>query len=255
MKIVLIGSSGAMGHVVESVVNKQKAGQIVAGFQEEVDTSRAFPTFSDFNEMNQYFTSEGKADVIIDFSTAALTEELLEFAQKQKLPIMLATTGQTPEQEAKIKEAAKHIAILDTHNTSIGVNVMEKAVGDLTKALYPLGYDVEIIEKHHRYKVDAPSGTAKMLYDSVTNNTSEDNIEVDGRSGISEPRKHQEIGVHAIRGGDIVGEHTVIFANNQEVLEITHRAGSKEIFASGAIRGATFILDKEAGIYDMHDAL
>lgn len=251
MKIILIGSSGAMGKVVVNLVSSMDGYEVIAGIQSD-DLDQGFPYSSDFSKLNDLAQ---EADVIIDFSTPVLTDQVVDFALNNKLPLILATTGQNEEQNVKIEKASQIIPILNSHNTSIGVNVMEEIVQELTKKLYPLGYDVEIIEKHHRYKIDAPSGTAEMLLEAVEKNTGENNEAVYGREGISDQRQHNQIGMHSIRGGDIVGEHTVLFAANQEVIEITHRAGSKEIFAKGAIQAAEFLVKKESGLYDMHDAL
>lgn len=254
MKIILIGSDGAMGKVVYNL-SEELDYTVVAGLQATVADNGPFPIATDFDELSAVVDSlKEQPDVIIDFSVPFLTDGLLHFAVKHNLPIMLATTGQTPEQEVKIQQAGEQIAILDTHNTSIGVNVMQKVTQQLSEILYPLGYDIEIIEKHHRYKKDAPSGTAKMLLDSVKAGMTEDAQEVYGREGVGEAREHREVAVHAIRGGDIVGEHTVLFAGNQETIELTHRAGSKELFARGAIAGAKFLKDVKApGIYSMND--
>ena len=254
MNIILIGSDGAMGKVVTEI-SKELGHQVIAGLQSTEETEQPFPIATNFDDLTQVVEGlDLKPEVMIDFSTPHLTEELLAFAVAQKLPLMLATTGQTEEQAQAIQEASKSVAILDTHNTSIGVNVMQEVSKHLSKVLYPLGYDIEIIEKHHRYKKDAPSGTAKMLLDSVEEGMSESATKVYGREGIGEAREHQEVGLHAIRGGDIVGEHTIIFANNQETLEITHRAGSKELFARGAMAGAEFLINQaDPDIYSMSD--
>ncbi len=251
MRIILVGANGAMGQTLKQLVNKTDNYQIVAGIQEG-EPSEEFPVFANFDDLSQETI---EADVIIDFSHVSLTEALLDYAVGHQLPIMLATTGQNETQEAKIEQASQSIPILNAHNTSIGVNVMEYIVGEMTKLLYPLGYDIEIIEKHHRYKKDAPSGTAMMLKDASLKEIEESVDIVHGRSGIGEERAHQEIGIHAVRGGNIVGEHTVIFANNEETLELIHRAGSKDIFARGALMGAAFVVDASPGLYTMTDAL
>lgn len=254
MNILLIGSDGAMGKVVRSIAPEFNH-QVVLGLQAEADLESDIPLATNFEELGEKLNQlSEKPEVIIDFSTPKLTDSIVEFAVNYQLPLMLATTGQTAEQEEKIQEAANKIAIIDAHNTSIGVNVMEKIIEQMTSILSPLGYDIEIIEKHHRYKKDAPSGTAKMLLDAVERGLSEEPSVVYGREGAEAQRQLGEVGVHAIRGGDIVGEHTVIFANNQEVLELTHRAGSKELFARGAISAAEFLAKQtKSGIYSMND--
>lgn len=254
MNIILIGSDGAMGKVIRTL-SPDLHHHVVMGLQAHPSDESDIIIATTFEELDSKMSQlTNKADVIIDFSTPKLTDALLEFAVNHKLPIMLATTGQTAEQEALIEEAAQHIAIIDAHNTSIGVNVMERIVEQMTSILSPLGYDIEIIEKHHRYKIDSPSGTAKMLLDAVEKGMEVDPTIIYGREGNDTQRSSKEVGVHAIRGGDIVGEHTVLFANNQEVLELTHRAGSKELFARGAISAAEFLTQQEqAGIYSMND--
>lgn len=251
MKIILVGSSGAMGQTIAQLVSNTGKHEIVAGIQ-EMAVEGPIPYFSNFEALK---AAKIEADVIIDFSHVSLTDALITFAVEQQLPVMLATTGQNADQEANITAASETIAILNAHNTSIGVNVMEHIAGEMTKLLYPLGYDIEIIEKHHRYKKDAPSGTAVMLKDAIVNNMPEEAVVNHGRSGLGEPRRHEEIGIHAVRGGDIVGEHTILFANNQETLELVHRAGSKDIFARGAITGAEFVVNAKPGLYSMTDAL
>lgn len=256
MNIILIGSSGAMGRVVTKIA-AEEGYTIAAGLEAESDAVPVYPAAHSFDGLADLITKENiQADVIIDFSTPALTEDMLEFAVKHKLPIMLATTGHTQEQEQAIIESAKHLPILNTHNTSIGINVMQAVLSQLTKSLQPLGYDIEIIEKHHRYKKDAPSGTAKMLLNTIQSEMNHTGSTVYGREGMSDTKASNEIGVHAIRSGDIVGEHSVIFGNNQESIEISHRAGSKELFAKGALSGAAFLI-KEAkpGLYSMSDVL
>ncbi|XJS09768.1 4-hydroxy-tetrahydrodipicolinate reductase [Aerococcaceae bacterium WGS1372] len=254
MNIILIGSDGAMGKVIQSLAPLMNH-KVVIGLQATQSDESDLLIVTSFKEMEEQMDRFNiEADVMIDFSTPKLTEELLEFAVKHKLPIMLATTGQTADQEALIHESGKDIAIIDAHNTSIGVNVMEKIVEQMTSILSPLGYDIEIIEKHHRYKQDSPSGTAKMLLDAVKKGMIEEPSIVYGREGTETQRQINEVGVHAIRGGDIVGEHSVIFANNQEVIELTHRAGSKELFARGALSAAEFLAKQcENGIYSMND--
>ncbi len=251
MRIILVGANGAMGQTLQHLVTQTENDEIVAGIH-ATGTSEDFPCFTNFDDL---CLANIEADVIIDFSHVSLTEALMEYAVTQQLPIMLATTGQNEAQEERIKHASHSIPILNAHNTSIGVSVMEHIVGEMTRLLYLLGYDIEIIEKHHRFKKDAPSGTAVMLKNASLNEIDDAMKVIHGRSGLGEERSHNEIGIHAIRGGNIVGEHTVIFANNEETLELTHRAGSKDIFARGALMGATFLLKASPGLYSMADAL
>lgn len=256
MKIIMVGSSGAMGRTIIQNLQSVPGHEIVAGFQADDQQVGDFPVFQNFSDLqNALNIGEITADVIIDFSTPILTQQLVKFASSSKLPLLLATTGQSREQIAYIQDASRYVAILDTHNTSIGVAVLTETLKSMTRTLYPLGYDIEIIEKHHRYKKDAPSGTALMLKAALESAIDQETQTIFGRQGISEGRPHHEIAVHAVRAGDIVGEHTVIFANNQETIEITHRAGSKELFAKGALQCAQYIMQQKPGLYSMEDVM
>lgn len=255
MNILLVGASGAMGQAVIQYVS-QTSDQVTVVLQETPDERADYQVFTSFEKMGEYLAeNRQQVDVMIDFSTPKITDRVVAFAKEHRLPLMLATTGQTEEQESFIKAASQQVAIVDTHNTSIGVNVMEALVAQMTKILYPLGYDIEIIEKHHRYKKDSPSGTAKMILDAVQGNIDENTSVLGGREGLEYARPHSEIGVHAIRGGDIVGEHTILFANNQETIELTHRAGTKDLFVRGALQAAHFLMGVEPGLYDMKDVI
>ncbi|MRI81416.1 4-hydroxy-tetrahydrodipicolinate reductase [Aerococcaceae bacterium DSM 109653] len=255
MRILLVGASGAMGQSVVRFV-EQTTDQVTVALQDKESNEERYEVFTTFEAMSQYLTENPEAaDVIIDFSSPKITDDVLKIAEKHQTPLMLATTGQTEEQEQLIKAAAKNVAIVDTHNTSIGVNVMQALVAQMTKMLYPLGYDIEVIEKHHRYKKDSPSGTAKMILKAAQDSIDESTTVLNGRDGVDYQRPHSEIGVHAIRGGDIVGEHTILFANNQETLELTHRAGTKDLFVRGALQAARFLVNAEPGLYDMHDVI
>ncbi|HFI0463747.1 TPA: 4-hydroxy-tetrahydrodipicolinate reductase [Streptococcus suis] len=252
MDIILIGTSGAMGKTIINSLAQNPDHQVVAGLQAETVAQGSFPIYNNFDDLKAAVKEgEVKAQVIIDFSTPALTEDLLDFARASNLPLVLATTGQNADQIAMIQKVSQDIPILDTHNTSIGVSVMAATLKQMAAILYPLGYDIEIIEKHHRYKKDAPSGTALMLKSALEAGIPDQTTTIYGREGLSSGRPHQEIAIHAIRGGDIVGEHTVIFANNQETIELTHRAGDKALFAKGAIHCADFLIKQGPGLYDM----
>lgn len=247
IKAILCGASGKMGGYISSCCENDNEIQIVAGV-DRINKGQKFPIFSKFSDINV------KADVIIDFSTTALLDDLLSFAVKENLPVVIATTGYTNEQISKIKETSKIIPIFFTFNMSLGVNLLcslaKKAAGVLGK-----GFDIEIIEKHHNLKIDAPSGTALMLANAINSEFNDSlKYEYDRHSKRSK-RTENEIGIHSIRGGTIVGEHDVIFAGHDEVITLSHSAGSKEIFAVGAIRAAKFIFDKNAGLYDMNNIM
>lgn len=256
MKIILIGSSGAMGQAIVDYAENHPEIEIYAGLQMRAESEELFPVFYDFDELSDFVREQSlKPDVVIDFSSPILTEKLLSFVKTHQLPLLLATTGHQPAQHALIKEASKEVPIFDTNNTSIGVAVIQKTIYQLTKTLYPLGYDIEIIEKHHRFKKDAPSGTALMLLEAVQSAIEEETSVIYGREGLTEGRAHHEIAIHSVRGGNIIGEHTVLFANNHEVIEIHHQANNKELFVSGAIACSQFVLTRSAGYYQMSDLM
>ena len=246
-KIILCGACGKMGGNVLSLLQEDTQAVAVCGvdaFPREIDL-KVYPTFADVTE---------DADVIIDFSSADNLVERLEFAKNRGIGIVLASTGFTSEDLKMIDEYAKHIAIFRTANLSLGVNLMQALVKAAAQVLGD-SFDVEIIEKHHNLKKDAPSGTALMLADSVNEAFEEKKTLVNGREGIVGARTKNEIGMHAVRGGTIVGEHEVMFAGEDEVLTITHSARSKRVFASGAIRAAKFLQGKGPGMYEMKHLL
>ena len=193
-----------------------------------------------------------KIDGIIDFSHFSLTEEILKYAIEINSPLVIATTGHTDEQKLKIEEASKKIAILKATNTSLGVNIMNQIVSYATKLL--ADFDIELIEKHHNRKIDAPSGTAVTLLEVINESLSEKKNFVYGREG-NKKREKNEIGVHAIRAGNIVGEHTVIFSSGDEIIEIKHEALSRKIFADGAVKAILSLTNKPSGLYLMKDIL
>ena len=193
-----------------------------------------------------------KIDGIIDFSHFSLTEEISKYAIEINSPLVIATTGHTDEQKLKIEEASKKIAILKATNTSLGVNIMNQIVSYATKLL--ADFDIELIEKHHNRKIDAPSGTAVTLLEVINESFSEKKNFVYGREG-NEKREKNEIGVHAIRAGNIVGEHTVIFSSGDEIIEIKHEALSRKIFADGAVKAILSLTNKPSGLYLMKDIL
>ena len=195
---------------------------------------------------------DNKIDGIIDFSHFSLTEEILNYAIEINSPLVIATTGHTDEQKLKIEEASKRIAILKATNTSLGVNIMNQIVSYATKLL--ADFDIELIEKHHNRKIDAPSGTAVTLLEVINESLSEKKNFVYGREG-NKKREKNEIGVHAIRAGNIVGEHTVIFSSGDEIIEIKHEALSRKIFADGAVKAILSLINKPSGLYLMKDIL
>lgn len=246
-KILLCGACGKMGGNVLSLLATDEEAEAVCGvdvFPKEI----GIPVYKRFADVQE------RADVIIDFSSAENVEERLRYAKEQGMGIVLASTGFTAEDLATIDEYAKYIPIFKTANLSLGVNVMQALVKAAAQLLGD-GFDVEIIERHHNLKKDAPSGTALMLADSVNEAFGGTKKYVGGREGIVGARDKAEIGIHAVRGGTIVGEHEVMFAGEDEVITVTHSAASKRVFAVGAIRAAKFLKGKAAGRYEMKDLL
>lgn len=246
-RIILCGACGKMGGNVLSLLSEDNEAVAVCGvdlYPKEI----GIPVYTSFADVKE------EADVIVDFSSAENLSERLEYAKTHNMGIVLASTGFTPTDLALIDEYAKTTAIFKTANLSLGVNLMQALVKAAAQVLGD-NFDVEIIEKHHNLKKDAPSGTALMLADSV--NEAFDNAKryVNGRDGIVGAREKNEIGIHAVRGGTIVGEHEVMFAGEDEIITITHSARSKRVFAAGAIRAAKFLNGKAAGRYEMKDLL
>ncbi|MFK4784954.1 4-hydroxy-tetrahydrodipicolinate reductase [Fusobacterium sp. MFO224] len=227
---IIIHGTGAMGKVVSDLV-KEKENLNITGFADEL-------------------TNE-KGDIIIDFSHFSRLDSLLDYAKKNHLPLVVATTGYNDETFEKLKKLSKEIPILLSSNMSLGVNLMQDVLKKIVPILYSK-YDIEVIEKHHNKKVDSPSGTAKTILEVIENGCKEKMKEQYGREGIKK-REENEIGVHVVRGGTIVGEHSVLFCGNDEIIEIKHTAMSKKIFAEGAITAANFLADKPAGLYSMKD--
>ena len=245
VNVIISGCNGHMGRVVESICNSTPGVQVVAGFDVLGSTDRNFPVYSSPAQ----FT--GKADAVIDFSSPAALEGLLNFAKATKTPLVLATTGYSPEQIAQVGAAALEVPIFRSANMSLGINVLLELV---KKAAAVLGdsYDIEIVERHHRRKVDAPSGTALMIADAAASSCGHDTEYVFERHSVRQPRNKKEIGISAVRGGTIVGEHEIIFAGHDEVMEIKHTALSREIFAQGAVEAAKFMAAVQTpGLYDM----
>jgi len=244
-KIIISGCNGHMGRVVEALCNADPQVEVVAGFDIIGNTDHPFPVYT------SPALFDGQADAVIDFSSPAALNGLLDFAKARKIPLVLATTGYTPEQVAQIGAAALEVPLFRSANMSLGINVLLELV---KKAATVLGdsYDIEIVERHHRRKVDAPSGTALMIADAAAANCGHETEYVYDRQSVRHPREKKEIGISAVRGGTIVGEHEIIFAGHDEVMEIKHTALSRDIFASGAIEAAKFISAVTApGLYDM----
>ena len=248
LKIIISGCNGHMGRVVESLCNADPEVQVAAGFDVLGSADREFPVYSSPAQ----FT--GEADAVIDFSSPAALEGLLEFGKRTKTPLILATTGYTPEQVAQIGAAALEVPIFRSANMSLGINVLLELV---KKAASVLGdsYDIEIVERHHRRKVDAPSGTALMIADAINTRAGGAYEYVYDRHEVRQPRGRQELGISAVRGGGIVGDHDVLFCGPEEVVTLSHRAQSRGVFADGAVQAALFVDGRAPGYYTMSDLL
>ena len=249
VKIIMHGCCGHMGQVISDIVEKDPDAEIVAGIDIADQGKNSYPVFTDID------ACQTEADAIIDFSSAKATDKLLEYSAARQIPVVLCSTGLSEEQLAKVEETSRKVAVLKSANMSLGINTLLKLVQDAAKVLAAAGFDMEIVEKHHRLKVDAPSGTALALADSLNEAMDNKYHYVYDRSQKREKRDDKEIGISAVRGGTIVGEHEVIFAGQDEVIEFKHTAYSKAIFGKGAVEAAKFIAGKPAGRYDMSDVI
>ncbi len=247
--IIMIGCNGKMGQVITGIVNNDENATIVAGVDMFDDGHNAYKVYNSISSVQE------DADVIIDFSSPKILDDILEYAISNNVPAVLCTTGYSEEELAKIDEASKKVAILRSANMSMGINTMIKVMETVTKVLSDAGFDIEIVEKHHNQKLDAPSGTAIALADAINGELNKEYDYNFDRSQVREKRKQKEIGISAVRGGTIVGEHEIIFAGTDEVLEFKHTAYSKAIFGKGAVQAAKFLKGKAAGMYGMKDVI
>lgn len=249
VNVIMHGCNGKMGRVITNLVEEDDNIQIVAGIDAYTGVANEYPVFASIKECDV------KADAIIDFSVTAAIDDLLDYAVSTKTPVVVCTTGLSANQLEKINEASKSVAVLRSANMSLGINTLMKILKIATDVLADRGFDIEIVEKHHNQKVDAPSGTALALADCINQELNNEYDYTYDRSTVREKRKKKEIGISAVRGGTIVGEHEVIYAGTDEVIEIKHTAYSKAIFAKGAIDAAKFLANKEVGMYDMSDVI
>lgn len=249
MNILLHGCNGRMGQVISRLALEDEEIEIVCGIDKIIDKfSNPYPVYDSFDKVTE------KIDLVIDFSNHSCIDSLLQFGLAKNVPLVICTTGFSKEEKEKMVDASKRIALLNSANMSLGVNLLVSLVKQAAEALYK-NYDIEVIEKHHNQKLDSPSGTALMIADamnSAINNVMEYNY---GRHSKTEKRSKNEIGIHAVRGGSIVGEHEVIFAGPSEIIEIKHSALSRDLFAHGAIAAAKFLANKEPGFYQMKDLI
>ena len=238
-----------MGQVISQIVKEDTTATMVAGIDVIDDGNNDYPVFTNINDCDI------DADVMIDFSSYKAIDGVFDYCKNKKLPVVLCTTGLTDEQLEAMKAISAEIAILKSANMSLGINTLLKLVQDAAKVLATAGFDMEIIEKHHKLKCDAPSGTALALADSLNEAVNEEYHYVYDRSQVHKPREEKEIGISAMRGGSIVGEHDVIFAGPDEVITLSHTAYSKGVFGKGAVEAAKFLSGKSAGMYDMQDVI
>lgn len=247
LKVLISGCNGHMGKVVAEICRETEDVEIAAGFDLLGQKNEDFPVFSSPAEYS------GQGDVLIDFSSSGALPSLLEFGIARQIPLVLATTGYSPEQVAQIEAVSRQIPIFRSGNMSLGVNVL---MGLVKKAAAALGedFDIEIVERHHNRKVDAPSGTALMLAHAAAEALPYEPRHIYERQSVRRPREKREIGISSVRGGNIVGDHEVVFAGRDEVIELRHSAMSREVFASGALHAARFLADgKKPGLYSMSD--
>lgn len=245
----MCGCNGKMGRVISGLVKADGNAEIVAGVDISGECLDEYPVFRSVAECNV------PVDVVIDFSSPAVLPELLEAGVKRHLPLVLCTTGYSEEELLQIAEASKQTAILRSANMSLGINLLMDLVSSAAKVLAAADFDIELIEKHHNQKVDAPSGTALALADAINAALDKEYAYCYDRSKDRAKREKKEIGISAVRGGTIVGEHEVIFAGTDEVIEFKHTAYSKAIFGKGAVAAAKFLHGKGAGMYSMKDVI
>lgn len=243
-RIILTGVCGKMGKVIQSVVSSRDDCKIVAGVDKYNDGIAPFPVYENLSDVQE------NADVVIDFSSPSLLDDLLAFGEKTKTALVIATTGFDDCQKKKITDFSNKCPVFFTYNMSIGINLLANLA---KKAVSVLGsdFDIEIIEQHHNQKIDAPSGTALMLADAICQELDNPMRYEYDRHSKREKRSKNEIGIHSVRAGTIVGEHQIIFAGRDENITLSHSARSKEIFAVGAVNAAVFMKDKSPGMYDM----
>ena len=249
VRVLMHGCCGAMGRVITGLAADREDLKIVAGVDRNTDDSLGYPVFQSLE------ACDVEVDAIIDFTAAPAVDHLLDYCAEKKVPVVLCSTGLSDAQMAKVSESAKKVAVLRSANMSLGVNLLLKLIQDAAKVLGNAGFDMEIVEKHHNQKKDAPSGTALAMAEAVNEAMGGLYHFVTDRSSIHEKRDGKEIGISSVRGGSIVGEHDMIYAGKDEVITISHTAYSKAIFAKGALEAAKFLAGKQPGLYTMTDVI
>ena len=248
IKVIIHGCSGRMGHIITDICQKEETIQVVAGVDAFGSAYADYPVFRTLEECPE-------ADVVIDFSTALAIDGLLSWCVDKKVAAVVCTTGLSDEQMQVLERASEKIAVLKSANMSVGINLLEVLIAQAAPKLAAAGFDIEIVEKHHNQKIDAPSGTALALADAANSALGNEYEYVYDRTVRREKRPVKEIGISAVRGGTIVGDHDVIFAGQDEVITLSHRAYSRAVFGKGAVTAAKFLAGKEAGFYTMGDVL
>ena len=248
IKAIMHGCNGAMGQVISSLAEADGEMEIVAGVDLNTERKNGYPVYASLEECP-------RADVIIDFASAKAVDHLLDYCAATGTPVVLCTTGLSEEQIRRVEETAEKAAVLRSANMSLGINLLLKLVKEAARVLAAADFDIEILEKHHNRKLDAPSGTALALADSINEAMESQYHYVYDRSSRRQKRDPREIGIQSVRGGSIVGEHDVIFAGQDEVITISHTAYSRAIFARGAVAAAKFLAGKTSGLYDMADVI
>ena len=249
VKIIMHGCNGKMGQVITGIVAADKDAEIVAGIDIVDNRQNPYPVFTNIDDCNV------EADVIIDFASAKAIDKLLDYVETRKIPVVLCTTGLSEEQLARVEEVSKKVAVLKSANMSLGINTLFKVLKSVSPLPAEAGFDIEIVEKHHHFKVDAPSGTALALGDAINESLPGKYEYKFDRSQDRIPRPKNEIGFSSVRGGTIVGEHDVIFAGEDEVITFSHTAYSKSVFAKGAVEAAKFLKGQPAGHYTMKEVI
>ena len=249
VRIIICGCNGHMGQTVARIAAERDDVTVVAGIDKYQGVENKYPVFGEISECKE------EADVVIDFSAPAALPGLLEYGKRTGTALVLCSTGYTEDDKKSIDLASKEVAILRSANMSLGVNILAELVTEAASKLAEAGFDIEIVEKHHNLKKDAPSGTALLLADAANEGLKDKYAYVYDRSGRSEKRPREEIGISAIRGGTIPGDHDVIFAGEDEVVTLSHRAYSKAVFAKGAVSAAVYLCGRPAGMYSMKDVV
>ena len=248
IKVIIHGCSGRMGHIITDICEKDEKTQVVAGVDAFGDAYAGYPVYRTLEECPE-------ADVVIDFSTASAIDGLLAYCADKKVPVVVCTTGLSEEQMNALRETSEKTAVLKSANMSVVINLLEALIAQAAPKLAAAGFDIEIVEKHHNQKIDAPSGTALALADAANEALGNEYEYVYDRTVRRQKRPVKEIGISAVRGGSIVGDHDVIFAGQDEVITFSHRAYSRAVFGKGAVEAAKYLAGKETGFYTMSDVL